>query len=46
MTKIKVDAQKKMQKELELYLSKNKSQKDYFTSMKEITTWLQKKVKQ
>gem|GEM_PF-3133748 len=43
--KLNTDMQKKMQKELELYLNEKKSFKDYFSSMKESSAWLQKKAK-
>lgn len=45
MSNIDIDAQKKMQAELKRYLSKACSFKNYSTSMKEITTWLQEKAK-
>lgn len=46
MQDINAEAQKKMQKELEDYLTKKKSYKDYVTSMSELTAWLQKRAKQ
>lgn len=41
----KEEATKKMQKELEAYKKKTGSTKSYFTSMKEISSWLATKTK-
>lgn len=38
-------AQEKMQEELQKYLKKEQVAKSYILSMKEISTWLQEKVK-
>lgn len=45
MQQIDIDVQKKMQKELQKYLTHESESKDYFISMKEISTWLQEKAK-
>jgi len=41
----KTDVQSKMQVELENYLQKRVDFKNYSQSMKELTTWLEEKVK-
>lgn len=43
MQEIDVNVQQKMQEELDRYLAHKNEPKDYFTSMKEITSWLQEK---
>lgn len=45
MQKIDLHVQEKMQKELQKYLAHSSGAKDYFVSMKEISSWLQEKDK-
>lgn len=45
MQNIDISAQKKMQEELNKYLTYKEKPKNYFSYIKEMTTWLQEKAK-
>jgi hypothetical protein len=45
MSNIDTNAQKKMQEELDKYLTHKEKPKSFFLFIKEITTWLQERMK-